>query len=215
MGDVHTKCQSCQNLRRVNSDKTCSKLSNSGKDSAHPVVALVPRIWARGWLGCKHCAIAIVVQCCLPSMLLARHVATFVRLHRAQHYLWGGIGPNIGWPKDRAVAKGSADISCKVDQGWVKVPKQLQRSKVDPGFRPVPQLVLVTHDEDAPWERWREVASVSHPRLHVHPSNCPICSGFYQNVQFSASPPPTPPSSHSPRPNLSSSITPSSSILSA
>ena len=105
------RVQSCKNhsldLRRVNSDKSCSKLSNSGKDSTHPVVALVSRIrtlkgkifkctlchsnygifneyfslqciglfmmfwgWYRGWLGCKHCAIAIVVQCCLNKIFL-------------------------------------------------------------------------------------------------------------------------------------------------
>ena len=98
---VVISCSSCKNhsldLRRVNSDKTCSKLSNSGKDSADPIVALVSRIWAlkgkiykctflvfgcgapffevdvfvyRGWLGCKHCAIAIVVQCCLNEIIL-------------------------------------------------------------------------------------------------------------------------------------------------
>ena len=105
-----SSCSNCKNhsldLRRVNCDKTCSKLSNSGKDSAHPVVALVARIralqgnivkctlchsnygifneyyslqciglfmmflgWYRGWLGCKHCAIAIVVQCCLNKII--------------------------------------------------------------------------------------------------------------------------------------------------
>ena len=61
-------------------------------------------------------------------------------------YLWRGIGPNISWPKDRAVAKRSTDISSKVDQGRVKVPKQLQRSKVDPGFRPGEYLLLLNNN---------------------------------------------------------------------
>ena len=60
---VVISCSSCKNhsldLRRVNSDKTCSKLSNSGKDSADPIVALVSRIWAlKGKIfKCNQCSI--------------------------------------------------------------------------------------------------------------------------------------------------------------
>ena len=90
---------------------------------------------------------------------------------------------------------------------------------------PVPQIVLVPNDEDTSWEGWGEVTSVAKPKdlqlLHQKvkviifdfPESESGIMFLYQKVQFSASAPPTPPSSHSPRPNLSSSIVPSTSFL--
>ena len=83
---------------------------------------------------------------CIVSMISCMISMPSCRKCMFPQYLWRGIGPNIGWPKDRAVAKRSADISSKVDQGRVKVPKQLQRSKVDPSFRPGEYLLLLNNN---------------------------------------------------------------------
>ena len=103
----------------------CSLLCMLAPSSASPEVASWSAWWA-AWSAMPSCR-----KCMFPQ------------------YLWRGIGPNIGWSKDRAVAKGSADISSKVDQGWVKVPKQLQRSKVDPSFGPGEYLLLLKNNAPA------------------------------------------------------------------